>query len=292
MLGDDLAHPAGIPIELFHGGKKMPDEHGAELIDETRRIWDTIAEWWDDRIGDGNDFQELLLEPTTERLLGDIAGQTILDVGCGAGRFARRMAELGASIVAFDFSERFIGRAQLHTPAEMPIEYHVVDAADRSHLIELGLGRFDQAVATMALMDMAVIEPLFHALSVLLKPGGHFIFTIQHPCFQPPGMAKYVELSESNGRIIRQNGVKIPNYLTPSAYLGIGIVGQAEAQYYFHRPLSVYMQTALATGFILDGLEEPGFPPDNADGEGLRWDNMPEIPPVVAVRLRLLPGSP
>ena len=256
------------------------------LNSEAHRIWDAMAEWWDDTIGDGNDFQRVLIEPASERLLGDIAGQTILDIGCGAGRFARRMAEMGANITAFDFSERFINRALQRTPPEMSIAYHVADATDYPRLLAFGAGQFDQAVATMSLMDIAAIEPLCQALSLLLKPGGHFIMTVQHPCFQPPGMTRYAEMSDADGQDIRRNGLKIPQYLTPIAYRGLGIVGQAEAHYHFHRPLSVYVSTALAAGFVLDGMEEPGFPPENARPAGMRWDDMPELPPVLALRFR------
>ncbi len=83
-----------------------------ERADETRRIWDANARWWDDRIGDGNEFQTVLIEPATERLLEVVRGARILDVACGAGRFARRMAALGASIVAFDYSDEFVARAR------------------------------------------------------------------------------------------------------------------------------------------------------------------------------------
>ena len=80
------------------------DAEFPEQADENRRIWDANARWWDDRIGDGNDFQTLLIEPATNRLLDVRAGDIILDAACGAGRFARRMAELGARVVAFDLS--------------------------------------------------------------------------------------------------------------------------------------------------------------------------------------------
>src|SRR5688572_27664751 len=86
-----------------------------QLSEDNQRIWNGNALWWDDRIGDGNEFQTLLIEPATERLLRPQPGDTILDIACGAGRFARRMAELGARVLAFDQSERFIARARERT---------------------------------------------------------------------------------------------------------------------------------------------------------------------------------
>ena len=107
----------------YHTPSDFPDH-----VDENRRIWNANARWWDDRIGDGNDFQTLLIEPPTERLLNVTAGDTILDVACGAGRFARRMASLGATVVGIDTSSEFIARARERTPADASIEHRVVDA--------------------------------------------------------------------------------------------------------------------------------------------------------------------
>lgn len=67
------------------------------------------------------------------------------------------------------------------------IEYHVVDATDPERMLALGAGRFDGAVATMCLMDMHTIDPLLGSLPVLLKPGGWFVFSVTHPCFQTQG---------------------------------------------------------------------------------------------------------
>lgn len=106
----------------------MDKEETEKLNEETRRVWDKIAEWWDDRIGDGNRYQDELIEPATERLLEIGSGTTVLDIACGAGRFARRMASLGARVVAFDFSKQFIERAKARTPAESNIEYRLIDA--------------------------------------------------------------------------------------------------------------------------------------------------------------------
>ena len=87
-----------------------------EFADENIEIWDANAAWWDDRIGDGNEFQTHLIEPASERLLDISPGEQILDVACGAGRFARRMAALGGSIIAIDNSTEFLERARIRTP--------------------------------------------------------------------------------------------------------------------------------------------------------------------------------
>ena len=154
-----------------------------EHVEENRRIWNANARWWDDRIGEGNDFQTLLIEPATERLLNVTSGDTILDVACGAGRFARRMALLGAKVIAIDTSTEFIARARERTPADTSIDYRLLDAASTYDLLSLDGNHLTKAVCTMALMDMPEIVPLFRALGTLLPRDGAFVFSVTHPCF-------------------------------------------------------------------------------------------------------------
>lgn len=269
--------------------------------DEVRRLWNANAAWWDDQIGEGNEFQDLLIEPASERLLAVRPGDAILDIACGAGRFTRRLADLGARVTAFDHSEAFIERARQRTPDSASIEYRVCDAADRDALLAMGSGVFDKAVCTMALMDMPVIETLLQALPVLLAPGGTFVFSVLHPCFHSTAVRMFSEMTEDEtGRYIVQNGVRVTAYRTSAAKKTEGILGQPEAQYVFHRPLQVLLDAGFRAGFVVDGWEEPGLPSakatrpglPSAEGTrpGLRWIDMPEIPPVLVVRMSV-PGS-
>lgn len=263
-----------------------------EHADENRGIWDANARWWDDRIGDGNDFQTLLIEPATERLLAVSEGDVILDIACGAGRFARRMAELGAHVVAFDASAEFVERARGRTGEGASVEYHVIDAANASELPALAAQRFDKAVCTMALMDMPEIRPLLSALPRMLKPSGIFVSSVTHPCFHSADIQRFCEMYEQEaGRHIIRTGVKVSSYLTPFAKKTEGIIGQPEPQYYYHRPMSVLFQTCFDSGFVMDGFAEPGLPDAGGKKAGVRWDDMPEIPPVMVVRMRLTDAS-
>jgi 2-polyprenyl-3-methyl-5-hydroxy-6-metoxy-1,4-benzoquinol methylase len=256
-----------------------------EYLDDNRRIWNRNAQWWDDRIGDGNDFQTILIEPATERLLAVSHGDRVLDIACGAGRFARRMADLGARVVAIDDSASFIDRARQRTAEAVQIEYHVLDAA---RLPSLGGILFDKAVCTMALMDMPEIKPMYSALSQVLKPGGAFVFSVTHPCFHSAAIQRFTEMYEEEaGRHVIRTGVKVSSYLSSFARKTEGIIGQPEPQWFYHRPLHVLFQTGFSAGFVIDGIEEPGLPKVLPDRPGVRWHDMPEIPPIMVVRMRL-----
>lgn len=273
------------------GTKSGNGEDSAEFNNEVREIWDTNAEWWDDFMGEGgNQFQRKLLGPASERLLQLQPGELVLDVGCGGGAFSRQMARLGARVVAFDFSEKFLARARERS-AELAdrIEYRLVDATDEGQLLSLGEDRFDAAVSTMAIMDMAAIEPLAAGLRRLLKPGGRLVFSVLHPCFNSGVFKKVVEEEDIAGELITVYSIKVSSYIKPFANKGLGVIGQPVAQYYFHRPLYALFTPFFQAGFAMNGIEEPVFGDEGDASRPFSWYNYKEIPPVLVVRMRL-PG--
>jgi SAM-dependent methyltransferase len=267
------------------------EPESSALNADNRAVWDANAEWWDDYIGaEGNDFHRTLVAPAQMRLLALKAGERVLDIACGNGQFTREMAQAGARVVAFDFSEKFVARAKDRTAAAGigGMEFRVMDATDERALLALGERAFDAAVCTMALMDMAEIGPLMRALSRLLRPGGRFVFSVSHPCFQTNGTRMCAEMEDQDGELVTVYSVKVSTYLEQGMHRGIGIIGQPQPHFYFDRPLSLLLEEGFAAGFALDGLEEPAFEPGAKAGHPLGWANFPQIPPVLVARLRLL----
>ena len=261
------------------------------LNKETRDIWNTNAGFWDARFGEGNDFQNLLIGPATERLLDLQPGELVLDAACGNGAFSRRMAQLGAHVVAFDFSERFLALARERTTERTDrIEYELIDATDEDQLLALGKGRFDAAVCTMAMMDMVVIKPLISTLTQLLKPGGRLVFSVLHPCFNSAkGLRKALAEEDREGRMETVYSVQVSTYAKACTMKGLGMIGQPVPQYYYHRPIHTLFGACFEAGFVLDGLEEPTFGPEAAGNRPLSWQCFKHIPPVLVARMRLSP---
>lgn len=263
----------------------------ADLHEKTRNIWNQNAAFWDDKMRDGNDFQRILVGPTSERLLNLQAGETVLEIACGNGVFARRMAQLGVSVVATDFSTQFLERARERTTEHIDrIEYRLVDATREDEIIALGQQRFDAAVCNMAIMDMSEINPLMRGIRQVVKPNGRFVFSLMHPCFNNMATTHCAEETDNNGDITTIYSVKVAKYLHLTHQKGLGILGQPVPHYYFHRPLQTLFNACFRAGLVMDGLEEPAFNSPHDGSKGNRtfsWVNYNEIPPVLMVRLRI-----
>ena len=177
----------------------------------------------------------------------------ILDIACGNGNYSSYLAEKGAQVVAFDYSEKMISlakkrQARLHNK----IEFCVADATDKQSLLSLKRTKpFTKAVSNMAVMDIADVTVLFQCVNELLVENGVFVFATQHPCFS----------------------TLTDQYMTAHSYYGEAIQGQPTEQCYYHRSMQDILNLCFQSGFVIDGFYEECF-------------RVKEIPDVIIVRAR------
>jgi hypothetical protein len=138
----------------------------------------------------------------------------------------------------------------------------------------------------MAIMNMENIEVMINYLPEILKRNGIFVFSTMHPCFNSGDSILVHEHDEVNGQINNRYYVKIHDYLVERSSIGIGMVGQPEPQYYFHRPTSLILKYFFKNGFILDAYEEPSFA-NLPDSENIFNNVYKYNPPVLICRLKL-----
>ena len=272
----------------------MTSENTSQPIDlneATRDLWDQKAAFWDERMGEGNDFHRLLVSPAVERLLNVQPGETVLEIACGNGVLSRRLAHLGAFVLATDFSAVFLQRARARTSQQTDrLDYQLLDATREEQIVALGKHRFDAAVCNMAIMDMAQIDPLMRGLGQVVKPEGRFVFSLTHPCFNHAGMAFCAEENTIDGKNVTTLSIKVTQYLHLRPQKSVGMVGEPTPHYTFDRPLHILLSACFRAGFVLDGLEEPAFqhPEDGSQPRRLlSWTNYREIPAALVARLRM-----
>ena len=265
------------------GSSSGADGADASSQAEVRRAWDEIAGFWDERMVAGATWQRAVIQPAVERLLELRSGERALDVACGNGEFARRMAGIGATVVAVDFSAPMLDRARAHGG---PVDYVLADATDEAELLSLGgRGSFDAAICNMAMMDMAELEPMARALAGLLRPDGRFVFSTLHPAFGGSSVRRLVEQWDDAGGIRSAHAVRVSNYIRPSTGEGVALDGQPRPHRWFHRPLKDLVGPFLRRGFVLDAVDEPVLSADAVD-PGSPAAVFVEVPPIFVARMR------
>lgn len=283
----DDSTPPGAALQPDQA-EQIGDQQDARrvAVEETRALWNAKANYWDERMGEGNLFHTQLIHPAVEHLLAIQPGERVLDIACGNGQMTRWLAQQGASVLATDFSATFLERAESRAAVSgaewtARIAYRLIDATSAEQLATLDEGH-DAVICLMGLMDMPDIEPLAQALPRLLRPGGRFVFAVQHPAFN----SAYVNIqAEQRADGSRSSWVAVHGYSEPHTGLGAGMPGEPNPHWYFHRPLNLLLAPFLASGLLLDGIEEPTFREPVGDNP-VSWMHLRGIPPVLVARLR------
>jgi len=210
--------------------------------------WEDHAEWWQREFTDGVDpeYTEQILPLIHQHLP---TGGVMLDVGCGEGQVARMATELNdMRAIGVDpaMTQVRVGAARNGGPVYLQGSATSLAVSDRS---------IDAAVACLVFEHIAAVDAALAEVARVLRPGGTFLFLLNHPLLQTPG----------SGWIDDQVLDPPEQYWRIGAYL---VEGDTEEQVergvfirFFHRPLSRYLNAASDVGLQLVRMEEPAPPP-------------------------------
>lgn len=108
----------------------------------------------------------LLLEAT-----GTGPGSHVLDLGCGPGHVAEKLAQAGAVVTGVDFSPQMVKAARDCYP-------HIFFEEANAESLPFDDGAFDAVVSNYVVHHLARPEVVFREISRVLKAGGRFAFAV------------------------------------------------------------------------------------------------------------------
>ena len=182
-----------------------------------------------------------LEKPVMLDLIGDVTGLAVLDLGCGDAAFGQELLDQGATrYVGVEGSQKMfeLAQARLTDPRGQVIHQTLEDWSPPDEA-------FDLAVARLVLHYLADLATLFTKIHSSLRPGGRFIFSVEHPVITscnrgwPAGTA-------------RQDWV-VDQYFEPGLRVVNWMGGTVQK---YHRTVEAYFMTLQQVGFGVEQLRE------------------------------------
>lgn len=230
------------------GYRDVPDDEGGAAA---RRWWDAnAAEYLDEHgafLGDaGFRWGPEGLTEDEARLLGDVAGARVLEVGAGAAQCSRWLATRGAHVVATDVSAGMLaGAARLGAATGVPVPLVQADA----RALPFADAAFDAVFTSFGVVPFVPDAARVHAEAArVLRPGGRWVFSVTHPL-----RWAFPDDPTLRGLTARRS------YFDRRPYVETDDAGRVVYAEY-HRTLGDHVRDVVGAGLRLRAVVEPEWP--------------------------------
>jgi ubiquinone/menaquinone biosynthesis C-methylase UbiE len=203
--------------------------------------------------------------PATLSLMPEVKGKRVLDAGCGPGIYSEWLIEHGAEVVAVDASPKMIelARQRLGPTAD-------VRQADLSKpLTFLHDSSFDIVLCPLVLEYIEDWHSTFAEFYRVLRPGGHFIFSVTHPLFD---------------YLYYKSDKYFETELVGSTWRGFASVRVYMPS--FRRSLGATLSPLVEAGFCLEKILEPKPTPEFKKADPKDYEKLSQQPCFLCLRAR------
>jgi SAM-dependent methyltransferase len=244
----------------------VPDDVNAEL-------WEAHAGWWQREFTEGADaeYDEQILPLVVEWTAGF---SRVLEVGTGEGQVARAIVSAnGAAVVGVDPTRNQIEEAVRRCGGPRYVR-------SGAAALPFAAAAFDAVVCCLVFEHIDAVDEALAEVARVLRPGGRFVFCLNHPLLQTPGSGwiddQILDPPEQYWRV--------GPYLVEQA-----VVEEVEKGVFIrfvHRPLSRYLNAMADVGLTLERMLEPAPPQGFLDRapEYVEAATIPRLLTLVATR--------
>lgn len=212
--------------------------------------WQGVSGWYKNLVGEkGSYYHQHMVIPGVNALLASENFNSLLDLGCGQGVFARAIKQ-NISYVGVDLARDLLKFAQDSDKNNQHTYIH----ADISQDLKLEKKDFDAAVCILALQNTNTPEKVILNAAQHLRKGGRFVLVINHPCFRIPRQSSWGIDEKQNVQyrkiVSYMTAAKIPVAAHPSKGT------KSPVTWSIHEPLSATSQHLYNAGFLIEKIEE------------------------------------
>ncbi len=189
----------------------------------------TLADYWCQIIrGHLDPYRLGLTDAAVLDAVGNPAGLRVLDLGCGEGYLARRMAGMGARVVGVDLNPDMIDAAeQVEHREPLGITYRVGSAYE----VPYPAARFDLVVTNHLASDLDDLDQAAREISRVLTPNGRWVSLQLHPMYgvrqDQPGWHLEYHRPRSREHWFVVSGLRAPEPVTRHDWSLADILGAA-----------------------------------------------------------------
>ncbi len=213
--------------------------------------------------GQGWFYNEMLEMPTTLKLLGNVKGKKILDLGCGTGIYAKILTKKGAKIKGIDISEEMIKIAKKENPK---VEFKVGNMDNLPYKNK----EFDIILAALSINYLKEWYGVFKEVRRVLKNKGMFVFSTSNPVIEVIKKRMY---KGKKFRIVEDYFKEC--LLKEKWFIGSG---KKITMSFYHKTYGTIIKTIVKSGFELIDYED-AYPLKKAKKlfpkDYKLWTNMP-----------------
>jgi malonyl-CoA O-methyltransferase len=170
----------------------------SKIILPAREGYDRWAPYYDQKRNAVVDLKQREIA----RMLGDVRGLRVADLGCGTGRHSIEMAQAGAEVTAVDFSEAMLAQAR-HKPGAGKVRFLVHDL---ERPLPLESGSFDRVLCSLALEHVAGLDAAMAEMARICRPNGRVIVLEMHPFMLVKGVSAHF-VDPTTGKEVRPRSI-------------------------------------------------------------------------------------